>query len=419
MGSVDKIRVVIVDDIAETRENLRKSLQFENDIEVVGAVQTGREGIEVAKNTKPDVIIMDINMPDIDGITATETIRRALPFTQIVILSIQGDPNYMRRAMLAGARDFLTKPPSVDELTSAVKRAGKMAIEEREKIPTQNQLLGGSAAIGLTGVSLGKVIAVYSPKGGVGCTTIATNISMTLHNAETPIVLVDANLQYGDITVFLNEQAKNNIADLAPRVDELDPEIVDEVLLTHDTSGVRVLAAPPKPEYAEGITGEQFAKILKFLKKLYSYVIVDCASALDDIVLAVLDASDIILLVTTQEIPSIKSARLFLEVSDILNIERNRILFIMNRFDKRIGITPEKISESIKHEIIAVLPTDERLVIPSINRGIPFMLGDKSRMLAKAYLSLAEVIRQRLLILSGTDEDKSISSVGEYHHLKR
>jgi pilus assembly protein CpaE len=128
-----KIRVLIVDDIAETRENIRKLLQFENDFEVVGAARTGGEGIDLARETRPDVILMDINMPDMDGITATETIRRELPFTQIVILSIQGDPNYMRRAMLAGARDYLTKPPSVEELISAIRRAGKMAHEEKEK----------------------------------------------------------------------------------------------------------------------------------------------------------------------------------------------------------------------------------------------------------------------------------------------
>ena len=122
MGVDDRIRVVIVDDIAETRENIRKLLQFENDIEVVGVARTGSEGINVAKEMRPDVMLMDINMPDMDGIVATETIRRNIPHTQIVILSVQGDSNYMRRAMLAGARDFITKPPSIDDLTSAIRR---------------------------------------------------------------------------------------------------------------------------------------------------------------------------------------------------------------------------------------------------------------------------------------------------------
>src|SRR4030065_1631998 len=135
MGEGEKIKVLIVDDIAETRENIRKLLQFENDIEVVGAARTGKEGIELAKEMRPDVILMDINMPDMDGITATETIRRDIPFSQIVILSVQSDPSYMRRAMLAGARDFLTKPPTIDELTSAIRRVGGNAHEARAKAP--------------------------------------------------------------------------------------------------------------------------------------------------------------------------------------------------------------------------------------------------------------------------------------------
>ena len=123
----EKNRVLVVDDVSETRENIRKLLQFEADIEVVGSARSGREAVQLSDELKPDVILMDINMPDMDGITATELIRQRNPISQIIILSVQGDPNYMRRAMLAGARDFLTKPPMADELISAVRRAGDMA----------------------------------------------------------------------------------------------------------------------------------------------------------------------------------------------------------------------------------------------------------------------------------------------------
>jgi pilus assembly protein CpaE len=406
MGSGDKIRVLIVDDIAETRENIRKLLQFENDVEVVGAARTGREGIELARETKPDVVLMDINMPDMDGITATETIRKSIPFSQIVILSVQGDPNYMRRAMLAGARDFLTKPPTVDELTSAIRRAGKMAQDERTKAPARGQVgAPGTSSLVTPGITHGRVIMVYSPKGGTGCTTIATNLAMTLHNEETPAVLVDGNFQFGDIAVFLNEQGKNSVADLAPRAEELDPDIVEEVLLTHAASGVKILPAPYRPEYAENISGDQFAQILQYLRRLFSYVVVDTSSSLTDIDLAAIDSSDLMILLTTQDIPSIKNARLFLDLADVLKINRKRILFVMNRFDKRIGITPEKVGESFKHEIAAVLPADERVVVPSINRGIPFILGDKSRPISRAILSLAESVRQRLSELAAVESD--------------
>ncbi len=148
----NKIRVLIVDDVAETRENIRKLLQFEKDLEVVGAANSGRSGVEQSRELKPDVVLMDINMPDMDGITATELIRQHNPATQIVILSVQGDPNYMRRAMLAGARDFLTKPPAVDEMTAAIRRAGKMAFEERAKA-AHAASLPGLALIWLRGRS--------------------------------------------------------------------------------------------------------------------------------------------------------------------------------------------------------------------------------------------------------------------------
>jgi len=407
MAGGDKIRVLIVDDIAETRENVSKLLQFESDIEVVGTARTGREGIDLALEIKPDVILMDINMPDMDGITATETICREVSFSQIVILSVQGDPNYMRRAMLAGARDFLTKPPTVDELTSAVRRAGAISQEARAKaqpVGTTTASVVGQNALQISPVSYGQVIVVYSPKGGVGCTTVAANLAVTLQNDETPVALVDGNLQFGDVAVILNEQGKNSIADLAPRADELDPGIIAEVMIHHVKSGISVLSAPYRPEYAESITGDQFSSVIDYLRRIYSYIVVDTSTNLEDINLAAIDASDVVILLTTQDIPAIKNARLFLELADVLHIDRSRILFVMNRFDKRIGITPEKIGESFKHDIVAVLPEDKRVVLPSINRGVPFMLGDKSRPIVRSYLSLTAVVRERLAQLKPIPE---------------
>ena len=404
MAAAEKIRVIIVDDIAETRENIRKLLQFESDVEVIGVARTGREGLDLAKETKPDVILMDINMPDMDGITATESIRKSVPFAQIIILSVQSDPNYMRRAMLAGARDFLTKPPSVDELTSAIQRAGAMAHDERSKIGTgyTGQAQGPGTSISAT-KEYGKVITVYSPKGGTGCTTLATNLAVSLHNDETPTVLVDANLQFGDIAIFLNEQGKNSVVDLASRAEELDPEIVDSVLLKHATSGLKILPAPHRPEDAEGVTGAQLGKVLSYLCRLYSYVVVDSPSDLSDLNLNVMDVSDLIVLITTQDIPSLKNCRLFLDLADVLGIDRRHILFVMNRFDKRINILPERISENFKQEIVAVIPLDERVVVPSVNRGVPFMLGNKSQPIARSFLTLTEAIRQKLTVKEMND----------------
>jgi pilus assembly protein CpaE len=402
----EKIRVMIVDDVSETRENVRKLLQFESDVEVVGVARTGKEAIQVSQDLQPDVVLMDINMPDMDGITATEAIRAKQPAVQVVILSVQGDQNYMRRAMLAGARDFLTKPPMGDELISAIRRAGAMAQSEKSKsaqiavAPVSGNL---GSMIGYGGPK-GKIVTVYSPKGGTGCTTLAVNLALTLNNEDTRVALVDGNLQFGDVAVFINEQGKNTIIDLAPRADELDPEIVEEVMLKHASSGLHVLAAPSRPEYADKVSSGQFSKVLEYLRQMYAYVVVDTAALLTDVTLAAIDVSDLIVLVTTQDIPSIKNCRLFLDLLQTLGIERDRVLFIMNRYDKRINITPDRVTENLKQEVVAVVPFDEQTATKAVNRGIPFVLDSKNQPAARGVFSLAESVRARVAAQEAADE---------------
>jgi pilus assembly protein CpaE len=406
MPSGDKIRVMIVDDVSETRENVRKLLQFESDVDVVGVARTGKEAIQLSQELNPDVVLMDINMPDMDGITATEAIRSKHPTIQVVILSVQSDQNYMRRAMLAGARDFLTKPPMGDELISAIRRAGAMAQTERSKsaqqatTPAMN--MGGMHS--MFSAPKGKIVMVYSPKGGTGVTTLAVNLALTLHNEDTRVALVDANLQFGDIAVFVNEQGKNTIADLSSRADELDPEIVEEVMVKHSASGVHILAAPSRPEYAEKVSSAQFSKVLEYLRQLYAYVIVDTAAYLTDVTLAAIDVSDLIVLVTTQDIPAIKNCRLFLDLLQTMGVDRSRILFTMNRFDKRINITPERVAENLKQEVSSVIPLDEQTVMKAVNRGIPFVIDSKNQPATRGIFSLAEVVRARVAALESSSE---------------
>ena len=398
MAEGPKIRVLIVDDIAETRENVRKLLQFESDIEVVGAAKSGKEGIEFSQEYDPDVILMDINMPDMDGISATEAILRNKPHAQVIMLSVQGDPNYMRRAMLAGARDFLTKPPMADELISAIRRSGEMARQERTK-SVQAQVIpsmpGSTMASGFS-LTQGKIIVVYSPKGGTGCTTIAVNLALALHNEDTRTTLVDGNFQFGDVAVFINEQGKNTILDLATRVNELEPDIVEGVMIQHAASGVHVLAAPSRPEYAEQINSDQFSQLIDYLRQLYAYVVIDTTPTLNDIILTAIDKSDVIVLVTTQDIPSIKNTRLFLDLLQTMGVERERVVFTMNRYDKRIAITPERVGDNLKQPVVAVVPLDERIVVPAVNRGVPFILDNKTQPAARGILSLAESVRGAL-----------------------
>jgi len=392
----DVIRVLIVDDIAETRENLRKLLQFEPDIEVVGAARTGQEAIEMARETEPDVVLMDINMPDMDGITATEALKRDVRFAQIVILSVQSESDYLRRAMRAGASDFIAKPPSGDELIGTIRSLAEDArrikdemarLEGTGPLPTPKQPRIGPE---------GKILAVYSAKGGVGCTMLATNLAVGLDTADTPTVLVDAALQFGDVAVSLNLQVKNSFVDLASRAEELDANVVEEVLLQHEC-GLRVLAAPPRPEMADEVQAEQVRKVLEHLKQKFAYVIVDTGSTMDDITLTILDLADLLIAVATPEIPAIKDARLLFDLLGVLEFPKEHIFFVLNKMDRKSGITSAAIAENLKYTVDGEIPDDERAVTTSVNRGIPLLLADKGQPSAKGILDLLGSIKQRLV----------------------
>jgi pilus assembly protein CpaE len=411
MPSRETIRVLIVDDIDETRENIRRLLQFDSNIEVAGVAKDGKEALSVASKIDPDVIIMDINMPDMDGITATELIRQKNPFSQVVILSVQGDQNYMRRAMMAGARDYLTKPPSIDELTSAINRAGQMSHEAREKAASAYPVAsaGSGAATGGVPLTSSNVIVVYSGKGGCGCTTLATNLALALNlDRKSPnekILLVDGSMQYGDVAVFLNEQVRNSITDLASRVDDLDIEVIEDVIMKHSISDLHILAAPQRPEQADYVTAAQFGSLLQYLRKLYKYIIVDTSSYLTGAVMAALDEADLILLLTSQSIPAIKNANYFLNLTDASEIPRKRIMFIMNKYDKKIAISPERIGESLRQEIAAVIPFDDKVVDTAINQGKPFILENKTLPVSKSIIEIAEKIPARILANNQEDEE--------------
>jgi pilus assembly protein CpaE len=194
----------------------------------------------------------------------------------------------------------------------------------------------------------------------------------------------------------LNEQGRNTILDLAPRADELDPDIINEVLITHSLSNIRVLASPPRPEFADQVSSDQFQKVLQYLQRIYEYIIVDTTPYLTDVVQSAMDIANLIVLIATQDIPSIKSTNSFLSLSDQSGINRKRILFVLNRFDKRIAISPERISESLKQIIEGVIPLEERIVTTSINRGVPFIIENKTTLIAKSIYAISEKIKEKI-----------------------
>jgi pilus assembly protein CpaE len=394
----EEIRILIVDDNPGTRENVSRLLYFEDDLEVIGQAINGREGVEMAIDLKPHIVLMDINMPDMDGITATQEMATKAPFSQVIIMSVQSDQHYMKRAMAAGARDFQPKPFTSQELVSCIRRVYNIGLptyrqfEVFEKAQAQQAEQATSPGDEQAEQIDSPVFAVYSPKGGVGTSAVATNLAVALRQVVGDIVLMDGNLQFGDVLVHLNTRPTRTISDLVQQ-EQFEVELLADILLPHD-SGVKLLLAPPQPQLAEVISPAIVADIIKHLKKQFKMVVVDTHSLLKDLTLTILEEADYILLVITPELPAIKSAKLFLEIAEQLEFDMKRLLVIINQADKPGGVNIEKIEKVLNLPNSYQIPYDPKLHF-ALSRGQSVCQSDSGAASARAIVSLAQELSKK------------------------
>jgi pilus assembly protein CpaE len=386
----DRIKVLIVDDIPETRDHLSKLLGFESDVEVVGAAAGGPEAVQMAAALRPDVVLMDINMPGMDGITATEKLAAEAPTTAVIMMSVQGEADYLRRSMLAGAREFLVKPFSSDELTASIRQVWT---REKEKQSRFAPVVAAPAEARNGSSEPASVVAVFSPKGGVGRTTISVNLAVAAAQDGKRVALVDASFQFGDVGVLLNLNPRNkSIADIAGELQSGEQyDSFDSFLVTH-SSGVRVLLAPPTPEQAELIGPPAVRTVLQTLRNDHDLVVVDCPSSFNETTLAVLDEADLILTLLTLEITSVKNMRLFLEVCEQLGYGPEKIRLVLNRADSTLGIRVADVEHSIGRKVDHTIVSDGRSVVYALNRGVPFFLSNREAQVSQDIERLAKAV---------------------------
>jgi pilus assembly protein CpaE len=390
----DPIKVVIVDDIAETRDHLAKLLSFEPDITVAGSVGSGQEALVLAGQAPVDVLLLDINMPGMDGITTAEQLALKAPTSSIIMMSVQGEPDYLRRAMLAGAREFLVKPFSSDELAASIRQVHQRERQKQDRVASTRP-----AAAETNGHSeparshTGQVVTFFSPKGGVGRTTLAVNFAVAARaELGKRVALIDGGLQFGDVGVLLNLNPKNqSIADVAREMAGGDLETLESTLIDHST-GVRVLMAPPSPEMAELITPEHVTRIIGALRATHDLVVVDCSPQLQDVTLAFLDQSDVVLTVLTLEITNIKNIRQFLALVEQLGYPDGKVQLLLNRADSGYGIRLQDVESSIGRKISHSVVSDGRTVVYALNRGVPFVVAARQARVSEDVVRLAKTV---------------------------
>ena len=386
----DRIKVVIVDDISETRDHLSKLLGFESDIEVCGSVGSGEEAVKLAGDKPVDVLLLDINMPGMDGIATAEQLALSSPDAAIIMMSVQGEPDYLRRAMLAGAREFLVKPFSSDELAGSIRQVYDRERQKQKRAASTRAVAEVRAEP--HGRGTGKVITFFAPKGGVGRTTLAVNFAVAAKMEGKKVALVDGGLQFGDVGVLLNLNPKNqSIADVAREMAGGDLETLETTLVEH-SSGVRVLMAPPSPEMAELITPDHLSRIVGALRKTHDLVVIDATALLQDATLAFFDQSDVILTVLTLEITNIKNIRQFLALADQLGYPEDKVQLVLNRADSGYGIRLQDVESSIGRKISHTVVSDGRTVVFALNRGVPFVIAAPQAKVSEDVVRMARTV---------------------------
>ncbi|GAC1337753.1 MAG: response regulator [Candidatus Dormibacteria bacterium] len=404
------IRVLLVDDIASTLANLQKLLSFEDDIEVCGTASDGSQAVEEARRLTPDIVLMDVNMPVMDGIGATEVLAQELPGCPVIIMSVQGERDYLRRAMQAGAREFLIKPFSGDELIAALRRVYQLEQKKGSYLARHEQPTA-EAAPEPARVANAEVFTVFSGKGGVGKSIVAANLAVALaQETGGRVALVDLDLQFGDIGVLLNLDYSRSITDLVESADNLDAESLNDVLAS-GPGGVRVLLAPISPELADLVNADLVRAVMAELRRSFDFVVVDTSAHLGEVTLEVIESAQRVIVVTALTIPAIKDAKLTLKVLESLNVDSDSVVLVVNRSDAHSDVNRERIEQNLRCPIAAQLPFDPKVLSDAVNRGTPFVTSQPESEISQAIRELVSrlvpVTGSSAAATSQTDRKKS------------
>ena len=378
----NKIRVLIIDDLIETAQTVRKWLSTVPDLRVVGIATNAREGIELARRHHPDIILMDIYMPDMDGLTTAHMLSLQVS-AQIILMSVEDSRELMQQAIDVGARGFLVKPLRADEVLHAIHRV--------VQLPTPPWAKSGEHAIPpeKTPANGHHMVAVCGAKGGVGRSLIATNLAVALAEIAGEVLLIDGNLQSGDDHILLHMDHITNSIEMLREPDDMDIETLHQIAAKH-TSGVRLLRAPDDIDAARDFDRKIMDAILVDVRDHFEITIIDADIAFTEANEAILAHADKLLIVTTPEITAINRTKMLMEALRRRDIPGEQCWLVGNRMDGGYQITPKRVEQSLGWRFAAQLPDDVHTVINAINRGEPFVTLHRRAPIARAIHDLAK-----------------------------
>ena len=340
----------------------------------------------------PLVVVFGPSYADPAGLKAVQGLTRYRPEVGSLMVVEELTTAMLQQALRAGVRDVIALPADQDFLLEAIDRVA-------DTISVLPMAPSGPAAE--LPSDMGSVITVFSTKGGAGKSVIASNLAIVLaRKADGPVVLVDADLQFGDVAVMLKMTPQHTIVDAVSNIHRLDAQLLQSLLMRHDQSGLLVLAAPVEPAFADQVGASDMVKIVKLLQTFCKHVVIDTPAHFNDVVLALLEESDDILLISGMDIPNIKNVKLGLQTLRLLNIPVSKLKLVLNRANSKVKLDVGEVERTLQIKADCLVPSD--IIVPqSVNKGVPAVLDAPRSGVSKSMEQLAE------LFLAGSQSKRS------------
>lgn len=376
-------RILVIDDEPMNHQLVSKALAS-LDCQITFA-EDGTSGIARARTMKPDVIITDVMMPDINGYEVTHQLRRESQFisTPIMVLTAQSGLQDKLRAFEVGADDYLSKPFEPAELAARVsaliRRAELRPVAVTKQDPAQ----------------LAHTIAVHSLRGGTGSSTLAVNLGISLSNLWGKTILLDLTMTAGQVALMLNNNLRRTWADISRfKEGEVDLDSLYSVIGVHE-SGLSFIAAPTFPDEGQALTGEVLSSIISMLKEQFQYIIADLPHDFSDASLSALDAADLILLVGTPDMASVRATAAALDAYKKLGYPVEKIKPLLNATFPHSSLTKEKIEAAMGMDFVASFPHVPDLLVEAINFGRPLVMDKPKELLSALFEDFAFFISRK------------------------
>jgi pilus assembly protein CpaE len=331
----------------------------------------------------PLIVVFGPSYADPAGLKAVQGLTRYRPEVGSLMVVEELSTTMLQQALRAGVRDVIALPAEPGYLLESIERVA----DSVSVLPAAP----GTPAVTEEATDLGTVITVFSTKGGAGKSVIASNLAITLaRKAEGPVALVDADLQFGDVAVMLKMTPQHTIVDAVSNIHRLDAQLLQSLLMRHDQSGLLVLPAPIEPAFADQVGAADMVKIVKLLQTFCEHVVIDTPAHFNDVVLALLEDSDDILLISGMDIPNIKNVKLGLQTLRLLNIPVSKLKLVLNRANSKVKLDVGEVERTLQIKADCLVPSD--IIVPqSVNKGVPAVIDAPRSGVSRSMEQLAEL----------------------------